>query len=197
MSNGAPGSGAWPRRCDAARAQTCRDRLRPKPRPEVRVSRRSGGGGQVRMGLLTQAGAVLVAGGSAVGTSLLSKPLWQHEIWVLTSVIVLMGVTYEKLEHNIKKAVPKTFQPAVNAMFGELAALGFISTATFLLTHGGNSLFQQMLDGAAAFLGTNFHHMLHRYFFLGGETSFHHIVHGYVYVCVCVCVCVCVYNAII
>ncbi len=74
-----------------------------------------------------------------------------------------MGVTYEKLEHTIKKAVPKTFQPAVNAMFGELAALGFISTATFLLTHGGNSLFQQMLDGAAAFLGTSFHHMLHRY----------------------------------
>ena len=46
----------------------------------------------------------------------------------MTSVIVFLGVTYEKLEHAIKHAVPDTFAPAVNAMFGELAALGFIST---------------------------------------------------------------------
>ena len=95
------------------------------------------GAGVVKGGLGKIGGAVLVAGGHAAG-ELWKKPLWYNEIWVLTSVILLLGVTYEKLESAVKKAVPRTFAPAVNTMFGELAALGFISTATFLLTQPGS-----------------------------------------------------------
>ena len=77
--------------------------------------------------MLAKAGVVLVAGGRAVGSQCNNAPLWHNEMWVLTSFILLLGVTYEKLEHLIKHSVPRTFAPAVNAMFGELAALGFES----------------------------------------------------------------------
>ncbi len=44
-------------------------------------------------------------------------------------------------------------------MFAELAALGFISTATFLLTHPGGQYFKQALNCLAALFGTDFGHM--------------------------------------
>ncbi|MGB1604927.1 MAG: hypothetical protein ACPIOQ_69985, partial [Promethearchaeia archaeon] len=129
--------------------------------------------GGMQMGLmspmLAKAGVVVVAGGRAthaVGSLCNNAPLWHNEMWVLTSFILLLGVTYEKLEHLIKHSVPRTFAPAVNAMFGELAALGFIATATFVITHpmgASASIFQNFLQAGAAALGTSFSHMLHDY----------------------------------
>merc|ERR1719409_2234384 len=121
-------------------------------------------------------GAVLVAGGHMAQATetiavspganaiLNSKALWYNEIWVLTTFILLLGVLYEKLDHFIRHSVPKTFLPAVNAMFGELAALGFISTATFILTQpfaGGTSIFETLMDTFAAAAGTTFPHLMH------------------------------------
>ena len=71
--------------------------------------------------------------------------LWRNEIWVLTTLIIVIGITFERFEHYVKHSTPKSFKPAISAMFDEFGALGFISVMIFLITHpawGPNSIFK-------------------------------------------------------
>jgi hypothetical protein len=93
----------------------------------------------------------------ALGSFLwLSHTLLKNELWVLTTIIILLGVIFEKASHAVKHSVrchrsslstrtaftqisemigrhrclqvPKTYLPVVQAMLNELGGLGFIST---------------------------------------------------------------------
>jgi hypothetical protein len=58
------------------------------------------------------------------------NPLYQDEVWVLTTLILILGVTYEFFEHNMRHGIPHTYRVVVESMLNELAALGFISTVS-------------------------------------------------------------------
>ncbi|EKX47313.1 hypothetical protein GUITHDRAFT_106763 [Guillardia theta CCMP2712] len=106
----------------------------------------------------TEVIAIAKAAAAAGGDALL-RPFWLNEIWGLTSVIILIGLLYEKAEKALKRAVPQTFLPVINAMLNELGALGFISALVFLSTHQGVGL--SMLKKLAALFGSSMHHVIH------------------------------------
>ena len=116
--------------------------------------------------------------------------LWHNEVWVLTTCIILLGIAFEKLEHRVMHTTPKSFKPAISAMFNEFGALGFISVVVFLVTHPGrgpDAIFkvppfpdrtashftgacrarvlirggQVILRKAAAAVGSSAHHLIH------------------------------------
>jgi hypothetical protein len=79
--------------------------------------------------------------------------LWRNEVWVLTSCIIMLGIIYEKLEHRVMHSTPKSFKPAISAMFNEFGALGFISMVVFLITHpahGADAAFKVLRDPTPA-----------------------------------------------
>jgi hypothetical protein len=83
----------------------------------------------------------LVIAKHAAAAHLIAQPtlaLWQNEIWVLTTCIILLGVSFEKLEDRVMYKTPKSFKPAISAMFNEFGALGFVSMFVFLITHPGH-----------------------------------------------------------
>ena len=95
------------------------------------------------------------------------KPIYLDELLVLVSVILFLGLFYEHLEHTVMHSVPSAFKVVIHSMLNELAALGFVSTVTFVITHPGSSkagtIVQQLLDNAGESLGTTFEHMLHHF----------------------------------
>eukprot|EP00960_Hanusia_phi_P044966 756959-Hanusia_phi.AAC.1 len=109
-------------------------------------------------GLRASTEVFAIAKAAAVGEAVF-RPFWLNEIWGLTSVIILMGLAYEKAEKALKRSIPQTFLPVINAMLNELGALGFISALVFLSTHQGFGL--SILKKLAAFFGSSMHHVIH------------------------------------